>query len=317
VTVDVNLVPVRGGSSIVGTSRLGSEDVVGGFAAEPRELDFAPFLIGKYPVTNAEYGAFIEGGGYTNLDYWPAERGRAWAAGDPAVLHEIRQHWMETVYEHHAKELRDGEISEAKLEEECISRTTPLGKPFYWHDRRFNQANQPVVGINWWEAAAYCTWATRLAHESGCLDTSYVAALPTEFEWELASRPLPDDRVYPWGDSWDDEKAHVTTNALNMRQPSPVGIYPEPWPGAPRDQAGNVWEWTASLFVPDTEANQDQALLDPDSFGERVVKGSSWYNRSGLAACSARAVDRSYNLFYDVGFRVVIVERDAPRAGCS
>lgn len=311
-----NLINVSAGPGNIGSSRL-SESLLstsGGFLGGVRRMEFGPLSIGRYPVTNAEFRAFIEGDGYTNQEYWQGELARGWVSGDARVLELIRQHWLSTLYEHHAKEIRDGEIDTGASEEESSRRTSPRLEPYYWSDRRFNQPNQPVVGINWWEASAFCAWATRMGHETDKLDLDHVICLPSEFEWEYASRPSDDDRIYPWGDEWSEEKAHVSTNTLNMRQPAPVGIYLEPWPGGPCDLAGNIWEWTASLHLPYSEEHDSRRLAD-DSLEERVVRGSSWYNSSIVAACSARAVDRSYNLFYDVGFRVVSLRRDLERAG--
>jgi formylglycine-generating enzyme required for sulfatase activity len=312
-----NLIHVPAGMATIGSSRL-NPDVLsksGGFPGDERCMEFGSLKIGRYLVTNAEFCAFVEGDGYENSSYWKGEFARGWMSGDPAILRTIREHWLSTVYEHHAKEIRDGEIDLKALEEEASSRTAPRQAPYYSFDRRFNQPNQPVVGVNWWEAAAFCEWATQRGHQLGTLALDHVILLPTEFEWEYVSRPVVDDRIFPWGDEWAEEKAHVSTNALNMRQPAPVGIYLESWPGAPCDLAGNVWEWTASLFLP-YAAEFDPERLSADSLEERVVRGSSWYNSSIVAACSARAVDRSYNLFYDVGFRVVALHRDSERA-CS
>ena len=66
-------------------------------------------------------------------------------------------------------------------------------EPYYWHDSRFNQPNQPVVGVNWYEAMAYAAWLARV--------TGKPYRLPTEAEWEWAARR--NSRRYPWGDEWD------------------------------------------------------------------------------------------------------------------
>lgn len=313
----INLIDVPAGVASIGSERLQESllSTSGGFLGGVRRIKFGPLRIGRYPVTNAEFRAFVDSDGYTNLTYWNGELARGWVSGEPKVLELIRQHWLSTLYEHHAKEIRDGEIDTGAIEEESIRRTAPRQEPYYWSDRRFNQPNQPVVGINWWEASAFCAWATQRGHQTGRLDPDQVISLPTEFEWEYASRPIDDDRIYPWGDEWSEDKAHVSTNTLNMRQPAPVGIYLEAWPGGPCDLAGNVWEWTASLHLPYAE-EYDPSRLSADSLDERVVRGSSWYNSSIVAACSARAVDRSYNLFYDVGFRVVSLQKDIARV-CS
>ena len=311
-----HMVEVPAGGYVIGSARLDRSmlGATGGVIGGVRTVELGPYRIGRYLVANAQFREFVESDGYSDRTYWAGELAEGWLMGDPDVLQRIRDHWLMTVHEHHGKEIRDGEINIATLEEEAERRIAPRQAPYYWQDRRFNQANQPVVGLNWWEAAAYCLWATKKGHREGWLSTEMIVSLPTEFEWEAAARPCSDDRTYPWGDEWDEGKAHVSSNLLNLRQPAPLGVYLEHWPGGPVDMAGNVWEWTLSLQLPYAE-HFDPQRISSDSLDERVVRGSSWYNIRALAACSARAVDRSYNLFYDVGFRVVVVNRDAVRFG--
>jgi len=160
------------------------------------------------------------------------------------------------------------------------------------------------VGINFWEARAYCFWLTKLGRRTEKIGNDEIIRLPTEFEWEAAVRNQDQNKPFPWGQEWSDEQAHVRTNPLSIRQASSVGVYPSPWKDGPMDMAGNVWEWTDSLFLP-FDAVNDEFRDDPDSLSERSVRGSSWYNNPSYAACSARGMDRSYNLFYDVGFRII------------
>jgi iron(II)-dependent oxidoreductase len=112
-----------------------------------------------------------------------------------------------------------------------------------WLRRRFGHVepvppDEPVLHVSWYEAQAYATWAGR--------------RLPTEAEWEKAARHDPvtgRSRRYPWG---DDEPSPRRAN-LGQRhlQPAAAGAYPE---GASaygvRQLIGDVWEWTASDFLP-------------------------------------------------------------------
>ncbi|GAA3768381.1 SUMF1/EgtB/PvdO family nonheme iron enzyme [Streptomyces phyllanthi] len=306
-----NLVPIPAGPALMGSGRLDDDRTI---SAGTRLVDFPAFGIGRYLVTNAQYAAFVEADGYADRDYWRGRMATGWISGDPAVLSDLRAHWLRTVHEHHAKELRDGEILITDLRAESVVRIGTRTRPFYWDDRRFNQPNQPVVGINYWEAEAYCAWATEQGRRTGMLGPAQLVSLPTEFEWERACRPVDDDRVYPWGDEESDDRTHLRTNALNIRQPSPVGIYLPSWEEGPCDLGGNVWEWTTSLNRP-YGPEHDTERSAYDSLDEHIVRGSSWYNTFRFAACSSRAVDRSYNLFYDVGFRVVVVDASAHRPG--
>ncbi len=67
----------------------------------------------------------------------------------------------------------------------------------YWGNSGYNQPTQPVVGVTWYEAAAYCIWLTELGHTQGWLPATDEIRLPTWLEWERAARHT-DQRRYPW-----------------------------------------------------------------------------------------------------------------------
>ena len=83
--------------------------------------------------------------------------------------------------------------------------------PDLWDDNRFTGPTQPVIGVTWYEAVAYCRWLTE------ALNDGHVYRLPTEAEWERAARGAGVPSVlhsggscygsmaggrYPWGDDW-------------------------------------------------------------------------------------------------------------------
>jgi formylglycine-generating enzyme required for sulfatase activity len=126
-------------------------------------------------------------------------------------------------------------------------------EPGLWRDAKWNGATQPVVGVSWWEADAFCRWA-------GC-------RLPTEREWEAAARGLQ-GWAHPWGDEW--RAGICNSDEAQLGVTTPVGVFPGSTAvcGAD-DMAGNVWEWCTDLFDP-TESDDPTAV--------RVVRGGSWYD---------------------------------------
>jgi len=139
--------------------------------------------------------------------------------------------------------------------------------PADWDDRMFPplKANHPVVNISWHDAQAYAEWLNR--------QTGKHYRLPTEAEWKKAARGDRDAREYPWGDAFDSSKCN--TRESGPAETTPVGIYPEgASPYGLMDMAGNVWEWTSTLY----------------GSGEtrRVVRGGSWGDSQGIARCSLR-----------------------------
>ncbi|AWN31009.1 ergothioneine biosynthesis protein EgtB [Streptomyces sp. NEAU-S7GS2] len=112
-----------------------------------------------------------------------------------------------------------------------------------WLRRRFGVTepvppDEPVLHVSWYEADAYARWAGR--------------RLPTEAEWEKAARHDPStgrSRRYPWGDE-DPTPAHANLGQRHLR-PAPIGGYPDGQsPLGIRQLMGDVWEWTASDFLP-------------------------------------------------------------------
>jgi formylglycine-generating enzyme required for sulfatase activity len=185
--------------------------------------------------------------------------------------------------------------------------------PLYWRDTRFNLPTAPVVGINLWEAQAYCAWLQVRWRKIGRLGPDDVVAIPTEIEWEwAASQPWTGQpRAYPWGDRFDDSKCLIRdfSDSANPRIVHfggiPVGFFCLGMPpDGPEDMAGNVWEWVASL----SSAWNDPGNRDaPGGLNKRIVRGSSWFSREPMAShVSFRLDDPPCNAYWDLGFRFVV-----------
>jgi formylglycine-generating enzyme required for sulfatase activity len=177
----------------------------------------------------------------------------------------------------------------------------PRDRPAYWDDERFSNPSQPVVGVTWFEARAYCAWleARWRSVDSGCRSVR----LPTEAEWEKAAR-TPANGRYPWGKHWASECANTVEG--HLLRTTPVGIYPG---GATalgvHDLSGNVWEWTLSLYRPYRYQPGD-GRNDPEAEGQRVVRGGSWGGGRGDARCAYRGRVRPDDFGGGLGFRGVV-----------
>lgn len=148
-----------------------------------------------------------------------------------------------------------------------------------------------VVCVSWHDAIAFCKWAG--------------VQLPSEAQWEKAARG-DDGRIYPWGDEEpNNERCNFN---MNVKTTTPVGKYPDgASPYGCLDMAGNVWEWTSSLYKPyPYDVNDGREALDVD--GARTLRGGSFSNNGPFVRCANRDGSVPEDGWSFGGFRVVVVE---------
>jgi len=155
--------------------------------------------------------------------------------------------------------------------------------------------DHPVVNVSWDDAVAFAEWLS--------VQTGKLFRLPTEAEWEKAARGM-DGRIYPWGDAGDPKKANTSEGGPGGT--TPVGQY-SPGGDSPygcADMAGNVWEWTSSLYRPYPYEPGD-GREDLKAGGARVLRGGAYYDDPGGVRCACRFRDLPDYGSGDIGFRVV------------
>ncbi len=171
----------------------------------------------------------------------------------------------------------------------------PRTEPARWEDAAFNNPAQPVVGVSWHEAHAYCQWLST--------QTGETFALPTEAQWEAAARGLG-ARRYAFGKDFD--AALCNTFETHIRRTTPIGVFPGgDTPEGSVDMSGNTWDWTGTLYRPypyDAGDGREEPLSGK---GRRVVRGGSW-DYSQYDARAAYRVNHVPGLRYgSLGLRVV------------
>jgi hypothetical protein len=68
-------------------------------------------------------------------------------------------------------------------------------QPWAWDEPKYTGPNQPVIGVTWYEAAAFCAWLSKQL--GALLPERYTLRLPTEAEWEVAAATLRTARDAP------------------------------------------------------------------------------------------------------------------------
>jgi formylglycine-generating enzyme len=183
----------------------------------------------------------------------------------------------------------------------------------------------PVVGVSWHMSRAFCWWRTKLwnAYRGSKEPNSEDFRLPTEFEWEYASRGGHDLAPYPWGGyytrnskgcllanfkpgrgNYPEDGGQYTVKA-DAYFPNDYGLY---------NMAGNVAEWTITAYTDNTgglhdfnpDYRYDALPTDPIAKKRKVIRGGSWkdvghYLQTGSRTSEYQDTTKSY-----VGFRCAL-----------
>ncbi len=183
------------------------------------------------------------------------------------------------------------EASNARYKQ--FMKATSHPAPAYWDDPRLNKQNQPVVGVSWTDANAFCKWEGK--------------RLPTEAEWERAAKGPEGDNHYPWGHKLDPKKANY---GQNVGRTMPVDSYPEGVSGfGVYNMAGNVFEWVEDWYDPSyykqslalNPKGADQGYNYANQGPVKVLRGGSWLAPETSLHTSHRFWNQPDNNSYGVG----------------
>ena len=245
-------------------------------------VEIRPFRIARAPVTNGEFLAFVEDGGYRKAQFW-SEPGWQWLEGRASS--DLERSFAR-FFNINIGETRDQPSFRERREHPVYWRRDTGGR---WLQRVFDQyvplnEHLPVIHISWYEADAYCNWAGR--------------RLPAEAEWEVAASGEPEGnglsdrrRHFPWG---NDPPAPERTNLDWDSGIEEVGAHPSGDSAfGCRQMIGNVWEWTADDFTP-----YPGFIIDPYKEYSRPWFGTHKVLRGGCWATQSLLIRNTWRNFY-------------------
>jgi formylglycine-generating enzyme required for sulfatase activity len=144
----------------------------------------------------------------------------------------------------------------------AVETSHPWTQPYYWDLSGWNAPEQPVVGVSWFEAVAFCLWLSDITSED--------VILPTIKQWEYAAKG-DNHYDYPWGSWWDGSRCNNSVLPWKSKKTTPVRQYEGKGdsPFGVVDMIGNAWEWCL------TDSNRRVENIDEKAM-YRMVRGGSW-----------------------------------------
>jgi formylglycine-generating enzyme required for sulfatase activity len=178
-----------------------------------------------------------------------------------------------------------------------------------WKEPGFKQGTRnPVVGVSWDDAKAFCKWLTKREQAAGWLPQGMTYRLPTDEEWSTAvglsnesgTTPKEKDRkitgIYPWGEQSPPQSTAGNYagngNEWSGKSTSPVGSFSANRYGL-YDMGGNVWQWCEDSYDIGRTA--------------RVLRGASWcHDKPDDLLSSHREKHEPTYRSADIGFRCAV-----------
>lgn len=260
----VSRVQVRSGSTAEmikldgGPFWMGTENPEG-FPADGegpvRRVTIDGFYMDRYAVSNSNFSEFAKATGYTT----DSQR-----FGWSFVFHG---HIPQDLYPNLVEDTAKG------IEWWCKVPGADWMHPEGPHSSIHQRQDYPVTHVSWADCSAYAKWAGK--------------RLPSEAEWEYASRGGLEQKIYPWGDEltpdgkhlcniWQGEFPKVDTGDDGFTAPGPVDSFAPNGYGL-HNITGNAWEWCNDWFHPSWHINATKTNpVGPPTGARRVMKGGSY-----------------------------------------
>lgn len=210
-------------------------------------VDVKRFAIARAPVTQAEFAAFVDEGGYRDQRFWSAE---GWA-------------WRQSLRAEHPVYWRR---SSGRWERRDFDLWVPL------------EPHRPAIHINWFEAEAYCRWAGRRLPTEAEWEVA-AATEPAADGRGFSTRK----RRYPWGDE-PPAPHRVNMDWVAMGCIDATALSDGDSAYGCRQMLGNVWEWTSTTFgpYPGFTADPYKEYSEPWFGTRKVLRGGAWATRSRM-----------------------------------